>query len=755
MALGLGEAARQVMKIETSTGKFLVLGMDGREELGRLPEYHVRLAGNNMNLLGMPEDVEFEDLLGTATTVTMEVDEENPREFNGYITRMQQGEPIGRYPSFTATIRPWLWFATRSVNSRVFQEKTVKDIVTEVLDTYNGGTYEFRLASASVYPKLDYCVQYQESDFDFVSRLLEYFGIYYFFEHADGKHTMVLLDALAKHKSKPIKEPVRWANSMKYSWTVMNWRTMQEARSAKAVVRDYDYLEPATKIEATETPGSSNLKTKKLGDSEVFEFPGLVVQNSVKEEANSQPTSDAVKQRSKMLMQELTSMQAVATGTTNTYDVTVGATFKLDGHPRDAENVNYVVVSAQYRIEFADHEAIDDLKRRSPAQGFVCDMTAISMKGGDFRPARSTPKPRIHGPQTAIVVGDSGNEIETDKHGRIKVQFPWDRLGKKDKDSSGWVRVAQPWAGKSFGMFGLPRVGHEVVVQFIDGDPDRPLVTGSVYNNDNMAPWKLPDQSTVNGLKTQSSKGGDVDTANELRFDDKKDSEYVWFQAQKDFHRLVRNDAFDFVGNNESVKVVLTRNEVIGENWFLDVTKDVMHNLGNDLHVNVAGDIFYTGAATYQMKIDKDMSGRIGGDLGLSVGGKTQLKSMGDIVVQSTTGKLSLKAGDTADMLAEAMTIKIKGAMTVALEGSMGVSLKCGGSFVSVGPAGVDISGPLVKINSGGSGAAASAALKASPAAPTDAKKEELLTPAKKADYEDMFKDPLPHDEGGSNGPVA
>ena len=150
MALGLGEAARQVMKIETSTGKFLVLGMDGREELGRLPEYHVRLAGNNMNLLGMPEDVEFEDLLGTATTVTMEVDEENPREFNGYITRMQQGEPIGRYPSFTATIRPWLWFATRSVNSRVFQEKTVKDIVTEVLDTYNGGTYEFRLASASV-----------------------------------------------------------------------------------------------------------------------------------------------------------------------------------------------------------------------------------------------------------------------------------------------------------------------------------------------------------------------------------------------------------------------------------------------------------------------------------------------------------------------------------------------------------------------------------------------------------------------------
>jgi type VI secretion system secreted protein VgrG len=273
-----------------------------------------------------------------------------------------------------------------------------------------------------------------------------------------------------------------------------------------------------------------------------------------------------------------------------------------------------------------------------------------------------------------------------------------------------------------------------------------------------MPPWKLPTHSTVSGVKTQSSSingSKSLDSANELRFQDKDGDEHVWFQAQRNFHRLVRNDAFDFVGNNESVKVVLTRKEVIGEDWFLDVTRDVMHNLGKDLHVNVAGDIFYTGAATYQMKIDKDMSGKIGGDLGLDVGGKTQLKSMGDIVLQSTTGKLSLKAGDTGDMLAEAMTIKIKGAMTVAIEGSVGVSLKCGGSFVSVGPAGVDISGPLVKINSGGSGAAASAALKASPAEPADAKKEELLTEAKKTDYELPFKDPLPNEEGGSIGPPA
>jgi type VI secretion system secreted protein VgrG len=277
----------------------------------------------------------------------------------------------------------------------------------------------------------------------------------------------------------------------------------------------------------------------------------------------------------------------------------------------------------------------------------MCDFVVTSMSAGDFRPARKTSRPRIYGPQTATVVGASGNEIETDKHGRIKIQFHWDRKGTKDENSSCWVRVAQPWAGKGYGMFSLPRVGHEVVVQFLDGDPDYPLVTGSVYNNDNPSAWKLPDQATVSGLKTQSSKEGTAKLANELRFDDKKGSEYIWFHAEKDFHRLVENDAFDWIGHNESVKVVLTRKEVIGENWFMDITKDVMHNMGKDLHVKVAGDIFFTGGATYQLKLEKDYSAKLGGDFGVDVGGKTQLKSSGDIVLQSGTGGVSQSSSPT------------------------------------------------------------------------------------------------------------
>ena len=747
MAIPGLSGARKVMEIKTgSGGDFLVIGMEGNEELGRLSEYRVKLVGE-LNMLDKPKDVDFDALLGTTATVTMKIDDDHPRNFNGYITRMQQGDQMGRFETFTATLKPWLWFATRTVNSKVFQKQSVKEIVSDVLKVYSTDI-EWRLMSASVYPKMDYCIQYQESDFDFVSRLLEHFGIYYFFEHTDSKHTMVLIDAMAKHKSKPIKDPISWGNTMKYSWTAINWRVGQEVRSAKTVVRDFDYLAPTTEIKGE---GTSTASTAKLGDSEVFEFMGKAVQNSVKDAA--QPAADAATQRAKMLMQELTSLAETATATTNAYDVSVGTTFKLSNHPRGDENANYLIVSANYRLEFADHEAVDDLKHGRKTSGFLCDFVVTSMSAGDFRAARKTPKPRIYGPQTATVVGTSGNEIDTDKHGRIKVQFHWDRKGEKNENSSCWVRVAQPWAGKGYGMFSLPRLGHEVVVQFLDGDPDFPLVTGSVYNNDNMPAWKLPDQATVSGVKTQSSKEGTAKLANELRFDDKKGKEYIWFHSEKDFHRLVEHDSFDWVGHNESVKVVLTRKEVIGENWFMDITKDVMHNMGKDLHVKVAGDIFYTGGATYQLKLEKDYSAKIGADLGIDVGGKTQLKSQGDIALESSTGKLSLKAGSAGDLLAEGMTIKIKGATTVAIEGGVQVSLKAGGSFVDIGPSGVSIVGAMVMINSGGAAGSAGPALAASPTAPTDAKKEDSITPAKKSDYNKTFDDPMADDMGGS-GPA-
>lgn len=780
MALGglLGGGSDAVLKIKTTAGsdKLLALRMEGKESLGRLPEYRVDVVGN-VDMMGNPEDIDVHALLGTRANVTVDLFNQ-PREFNGFITRMQRGERHGRYESFSIVMRPWLWFATRSRNSMVFQNKSVKDIVTEVLKPYSTDM-EWRLAMPTAYPKLEYVIQYDESDFDFVSRLLEDYGIYYFFEHTDTKHTLVLIDALAKHKSKENSDAIKWANSLKERHSITDWLVQEEVRAVKATVRDHDYLASATKIEQSK-PAKPTQATAKLGPGEIYEFPGGlgVVQNQVKDAA--QPAASAATERAKVLMEEAFSLQKTATGRTNAHDIACGATFQIKeegggllgglmGGGESKREGKYLVVSVDYRMEFADHEAIEDLKSISRRRdGFIANVLTIDADELPFRPVRSTPRPRMAGPQTAVVVGASGNEIETDKHGRVKIQFHWDRKGQKNQDSSCWVRVAQPHAGKSFGFWSVPRVGQEVVVDFIGGDPDRPIITGSVYNDANPIAYELPKLSTVSGWRSRSTKDGTLEMFNELRFDDAKGKEYVWLQAQKDFYRSVKENAFDMVLKNETVKVKLTRMEVIGENWFVNVGKDVMHEYGKDMHVKVAGDIFYTGAATLQAQFTKDIQIKGDATFGLDIKDKFDVKAGGDLKVKSTgalhlktdnnllaeaTQKLSLKAG--ADLLAEGINVKIKGGAEVVIEGTAGVKLVCGGSSIALSAGGVDIVGPMVKINSGGGGGSAGsaqAATAAEPKAPTEAKNEEKLTPAKEKDYDEQFKDPIEKAKGGAGG---
>ncbi|HEU0306245.1 MAG TPA: type VI secretion system tip protein TssI/VgrG, partial [Lysobacter sp.] len=430
---GLGGGSDHVMSIKTTAGKdkLLVLRMEGRESLGRLPEYRVEVVGN-VDMMGNHEEIDVHALLGTRANVTVDLFNE-PRQFNGFIVKMQRGERHGRYKAYTIIMRPWLWFATRTRNSMVFQNKSVKEVVTEVLQPYSTDS-EWRLEMASVYTKLDYVVQYDETDFDFVSRLLEEHGIYYFFEHTDTKHTMVLIDAVSKHKSKKNTDKLKWANSLKEHHSITNWLVQEEVRSVKATVRDYDYLASATKIEQNKSAKPTDA-TSKLGTAEVYEFPADVVQNQIKPDA--QPATSAATQRAKVLMERLFSAQKTGTGTTNAHDVAAGMTFEIEeegggllgglmGGSDSGKAGKYLVISASYRLEFADHEAIEDLKSiKRRRDGFVADVVAIDVDGAPFRPDRSTPRPVIAGPQTAVVVGASGNEIETDKHGRVKIQFHW------------------------------------------------------------------------------------------------------------------------------------------------------------------------------------------------------------------------------------------------------------------------------------------------------------------------------------------
>jgi type VI secretion system secreted protein VgrG len=687
MAIGLGKT-NAVLSIKTTLGEdaFLMVRFNGQERLGRLPEFTAEVVGNVKG--GEPVQVDLHDLMGTRANVTMDV-QDKKRHFNSYIIRAERGDRHGRYQSFTFTLRPWLWFLTRTRNYRVFQEKSIKDIIEQIIGEYSG-TKAFRLNET--YKPLDYCVQYNETDFDFISRLMEHAGMYYFFEHTDSDHTMVIIDKMMSHKSKKGEGPIKWATDLQADATIIDWRSQEESRSVKAVVSDHDYLATTTKIESTQPAAKPG---KKLGTMEVFEYTANVVQNGVKDAA--QPAASAADARSKVLIEELTSMQQMAGGLTNERDVAVGATFKLQDSPWDGDNGEYLIVTARYDLEFAQHEAIKELaslKRRG--HGFEASIAGVKKSDGIFRPERITPRPVATGPETALVVGASGNEIETDKHGRIKVQFFWDRLGKKDQNSSCWVRVATPWAGKGYGVFGLPRIGHEVVVSFLGGNPDRPLVTGSVYNDVNMPAWEMPKHKTVSGMKSQSTKGGSADTNNELRFEDEKGKEYIWLQAEKDFYRHVKNEAFDFVEKNETVRVGEIRKAEVGKSQFVDIGEDSKTHVVQDVHLDVGGDQIVKIAGANQLQVGKAWDSKIGGDLGFDVTGKVGIKANGAVVIEAPAG----------------------------------ITLKCGGSLVNLTAAGVDIVGTLVKINSGGGGGSAS------PGKPADPKKPEALKTT-------LFDDPL------------
>ncbi len=711
MDLVAGPAAEPTLSFVAKEGAFFALSMLGHERLGQMFEYAVELAQvdeESLNPLDTPEKPDLAKLIGTDATLTLRLAGDEKRHFHGYISRATRGERHGRYVRYSVSLRPGIWFMTQAKNSRVFQEKSVKDVITELLKDYKIEP-EWKLEDASVYPKLDYCVQYNETDLDFMHRLIEEVGIYYFFAHEEESHKIVFIDSMTQHEPHPADTTLKWGPAMTPEPTIMNWQVQKEVRTAATVLTDYDFLVPKTKIEGTK---AAKEPPEMLGKMEWFEHPARVVQNGVKPEKTD--AKDAVAQRATVRLEELISTYASATGTTNMRDLGTGMTFDVEVEPYEDDKGTYLMVSSVYRMDFGDYESVDELKTQGAHEGYFCDFLCINKEMPNYRSPRITPRPVIAGPQTAVVVGASGNEIETDKHGRIKVQFHWDRLGKNDQNSSCWLRVVHPFAGKGYGMFALPRVNDEVVVHFLDGDPDRPLVIGAVYNNENMMAWTLPAQATLSGYKSRSSKGGDEKgmEANELRFDDKKGSEYIWFHAERDFHRQVEHDAFDWVGNNESVHVTLTRKEAIGENWFVDVTKDVMHNIGKDLHVNVAGDIFYTGEATFQLKLTKDFNAKVDGDVSIEAGGKITLK-----------------------------------ASSIILEGSSAVTLKSGGSTVNLAGAGVDIVGSMVKVNSGGGGAGAS------PGKVDKAKKEDSITPEKKSQYEKTFEDPLAKGEGGT-GPA-
>jgi type VI secretion system secreted protein VgrG len=634
----------------------------------------------SLSLLSETPDIKFEDMIGGVITVQLELPEggdAKERYFHGVISRFSQGPPSDRFITYQAEVVPWLWMLTCSSNCRIFQHKTIPDIITEVFDDLGMSDYQLKLNGS--YDEREYVVQYRETDCNFVCRLMEEAGISYYFEHDDKTHTMVLFDDPAGN------DPVIYSKVATYAsleegdratGEIEEWNVEQLLPSGKYAITDYNFQDPSMDLMA-DTPS-----TISIGGNdrfEIYDYPG---------EYDSLGTGQS---KVKLRMEAEEAASYVINGQSARADFAAGATFDLEGHFRDDFDKTYLLTSVV-------HNATQGYGREgasSYSNSFTCIPHEVP-----FRPIQRTPKPLISGAQTATVVGASGEEIDVDEFGRVIVKFHWDRSDARDETSSCRVRVSQNWAGKAWGAIFHPRIGQEVIVEFLEGDPDRPIITGRVYNGEQTVPFDLPADKHKSGIKSRSTKEGANDNFNEIRFEDQKGSELVAMQAEKDLTRLVKNDEADTVGhdrsravaNDETIdigndRVVTVGNEhkeTIGKDETLEVGgqrerivgKDERIKVGGEQEVQVDKDRTLIIKGTRSITTNKDHKEAIDGDQELVVGksfsqevGKKITIEAGDQIILKT-GSAEIKMEKNGNITIKGKKISVKGSGDVIVKGS-------------------------------------------------------------------------------------
>lgn len=525
-------ANKRLVDIETPLGSAVWFRqMTGTEALSVLFEFDVVLHSESKTL-----SLSANAILGKGVTMKVETETGGVRPIHGICTRFASAGREGDHHVYTAKLRPWLWIASRRTNCKIFQFKTVPDIVKEVLGEY---PYVLTPKLTKTYRPWDYCVQYQESDMNFVMRLMEHEGIYFYFEHAVGSHTMVIADDMSCHASLPGKSSIQYvgadAATTNMEEHIDSWLVRGEVDSGTFFTDDYDFEHPKADLKAK----SNNPMPHTHSEHEHYEWPGGYVKHADGE--------NYAKTGLEMLEAEHERCQA----NTNVRTMAPGYRFSMTRCPRSDQNREYLAVAATYF--FRDNAQLSTGSGEGDADWGI--MVTSQPTTLPYRPQLLTPKPRTHGPQTALVVGPAGEEIYTDKYSRVKVQFYWDRVGKKNENSSCWIRVATPWAGEKWGMIHIPRIGHEVVVDFLNGDPDYPMITGSVYNADLMPPYALPANMTASGIKSRSTKGGGATDFNEIRMEDLKGKEQLYVHAQRNFDTVVEADESRTVGHNRQTRI--------------------------------------------------------------------------------------------------------------------------------------------------------------------------------------------------------
>ena len=682
----------RLIAIDTPLGKdvLLLAGFRGSEGISRLFNFELAMVSEN-------HSISFADIVGKNVTVSVVLADESARYFNGVISRFAQGRGGGekggdpRFSSYRATMVPWPWLLTRTADSRIFQKLSVPDIIEKIFK--EKGFNDFKVKLQGSYAKRDYCVQYRETDFNFVTRLLEEEGIHYFFEHEKGKHTLVLADSSQENKPCPKQKSARYQLSGEGRMeedVISGLDRMQEIRPAKYTLNDFNFEMPNTDLKVN-VPSSQKLGP---GEREIYDYPGMYAKKN---------EGDRL---ARIRMEEEEAQITTIVGSSNCRSFTSGYRFTLTSFFRgDMNNKDYVLAS----IEHGAEQGWEDKSDLTYSNRFTCVPFDVP-----FRPPRLTPKPVVHGSQTAIVVGPKGDEIYTDEHGRVKVQFHWDREGKKDENSSCWIRVAQVWAGANWGAMYIPRIGQEVIVDFLEGDPDRPIITGRVYHGVNKPPYPLPGEKTKSTIKSNSTLGGGG--FNELRFEDKKGTEEIFLHGQKDWTIAILNDKNQTIGHDETMMVTNNRTKTVGVNQSetIGVNKDIKvganhtemigANKTETVAINTAETIGVakelTIGAIYQVTVGAAMNETIGAAKAEEIGaaksvnvgasssenvGKDKSVDAGSNISENAGKNMSLTAGDNYSVKAgKNGVIDIADQLTIKV-GSASITMKKNGDITIEG----------------------------------------------------------------------
>jgi type VI secretion system secreted protein VgrG len=598
--------------------------------------------------LACEEEIKFDDAISKEALMTI-LGEDEDRHIHGVISEFMHTGSKGKFYVYQARVVPSVWFLLLEQDCRIFQNKSVQEIIVQILKDagISSDRYDFRLQGQ--YQPREYCVQYRESDLNFISRLLEEEGIFYFFEHTEDKHIIVFADSTVAYQQIKGDMGVTFNPSegmVPEEECVYGFAFSRRILSGKITQRDFNFEKPSLDLTASDQAKSN----QKL---ELYDYPGEYLDQ------------DRGKKLVQVRLQETRMYTDKAEGKSVCPRLVPGFKFKLTDHERQDFNQEYLVVevlhSGSHPQVFQEQAGIGE--KASYSNNFMGIPAAVIS-----RPERKTPRPVVKGVQTAIVVGPKGEEIYTDEHGRVKVQFHWDREGKNDEKSSCWIRVSQVWAGASWGAMYIPRIGHEVVVDFIEGDPDRPIITGRVYHGTNMPPYTLPDEKTKSTIKSDSSLGGGG--FNEIRFEDKKGSEEIFVQAEKDMNTLIKANETREVGADRTTHVKGHFKETIDS--------------GEDRTVHAAFKETIDGGET--RTVDGGVTETInGGETRTVNGGQTETINGGQTETINGGQTETINGGETRTVNG-AQTETVNGAVIQNVSG--GVTINSPGGYTIVAPGG-------------------------------------------------------------------